>query len=296
METYGVPALFAVLVWWWSTGAILWLVSMPRRYHPALFVGGTLLLPMAVWGVVTSGANANMFGAYLGFAAAIGVWAWHEMAFLLGYVTGPNTEHCPADARGWRRFRAATRTVIYHEIALAVTAAALVWLLWDSPNQVAAWTFLVLWIMRLSAKLNVYFGVPNMAEEFLQPHLAYMSSYFRKRPVTPLFSVAVTAATAVAVLVVLRMIDSATPMWETAALGLAGTLLLLAIIEHWFLVLPVREAILWRWAQRKADTSRPASAPRPHQGSAPNSEVSVKCMPAGSPQTALLRPTASTAS
>ena len=294
METYGVPALFAVLVWWWSTGAILWLVSLPRRYHPTLFVGATLLLPMAVWGVVTSSGNANMFGAYLGFAAAIGVWAWHELAFLLGYITGPNTEHCPEGASGWRRFSAATRTVIYHEIALALTVVALLWLLWDSPNQVAAWTFMVLWIMRLSAKLNVFFGVPNMAEEFLQPHLAYMSSYFRKRPVTPLFSVVVTAATAVAVLVVLRMIDTATPMWETAALGLAGTLLLLAIIEHWFLVLPVREAVLWRWAQRKSD-SPPAPAAPPKTRSASECEVSVNGLPPGSPPTALLRPTASTA-
>ena len=294
METYGVAALFAVLVWWWSTGAILWLVSMPRRYHRVIFAGTTLLLPMAVWGVVTSGANASIFGSYLGFAAAIGVWAWHELAFLLGYITGPNTESCPENAHGWRRFYAATRTVIYHEIALALTAAALVWLLWGSPNQVAAWTFLVLWVMRLSAKLNVYFGVPNMAEEFLQPHLAYMSSYFRKRPVTPLFSIAVTAATAVVVLVVLRMIDAATPMWETAALGLAGTLLLLAIIEHWFLVLPVREAALWRWAQRKTD-SRALTTPRPQKRNRLESEVSVKELPSGSPQTALLRPTASTA-
>ncbi len=41
-------------------------------------------------------------------------------------------------------------------------------------------------------------------------------------------------------------------MAETAygqvALTLVATLLALAIIEHWFLVLPIEDAALWRWA------------------------------------------------
>ena len=141
--------------------------------------------------------------------------------------------------------------MIYHEVALAVTAGLLVWLLWESPNQVGIWTFLVLWIMRLSAKLNVYFGVPNMTEEFLQPHLSYLTSYFRKGPVTPLFAVAITGGTVAVVLAILRAVDPATPLFEPVGLVLVGTLLLLAVVEHWFLVLPLRDAVLWRWALRE---------------------------------------------
>ena len=37
-------------------------------------------------------------------------------------------------------------------------------LTWGGANQVGTWTFLVLWVMRLSAKLNVFLGVPNLTE------------------------------------------------------------------------------------------------------------------------------------
>ncbi|WP_119169129.1 putative photosynthetic complex assembly protein PuhE [Algihabitans albus] len=259
METYAAPALFALLLWWWSTGAILWLVGLPRSSHPWSMAAVTLLLlPMAVWGLIASGANASPFGAYLAFAGAVGVWGWHEMTFLFGYVTGPNRRPCATGVTGLKRLLSASGTVIYHELALALTAALLVWLLWESPNQVGVWTFLVLWVMRLSAKLNVYFGVPNMTEEFLQPHLSYLTSYFRKGPVTPLFALAVTGGTVVVVLAALRAVDPATPLFETVGLVLAGTLLLLAVVEHWFLVLPLRDAALWRWALREA---APGSAP-----------------------------------
>lgn len=252
MEAFAAPALFALLLWWWSTGAILWLVGMPRASHPWSMGAVTLLLlPMAFWGLVASGSNASPFGVYLAFTSAIGVWAWHEMTFLFGYVTGPNRRACASGAGGVRRLLSAIGTVIYHEVALAVTAGLLVWLLWESPNQVGIWTFLVLWIMRLSAKLNVYFGVPNMTEEFLQPHLSYLTSYFRKGPVTPLFAVAITGGTVAVVLAILRAVDPATPLFETVGLVLVGTLLLLAVVEHWFLVLPLRDAVLWRWALRE---------------------------------------------
>ena len=252
MEAYAAPALFALLLWWWSTGAILWLVGTPRRRHRWVMSGATLLLPISLWGLFASASHVGVLGVYLAFASAIAVWAWHEMTFLFGYVTGPNTKPCAPGAKGLRRLLSASGTVIYHELALALTAGLLVWLLWGAPNQVGAWTFLVLWVMRLSAKLNVYFGVPNMTEEFLQPHLDYLTSYFHKGPVTPLFAIAVSGGTVGVALMFWRALDPATPLPETAGLVMVGTLLLLAVIEHWFLVLPLRDAALWRWALREA--------------------------------------------
>jgi putative photosynthetic complex assembly protein 2 len=252
MTAYAAPALFALFLWWWSTGAILWLVGLPRRTHLWSMAGATLLLPLAIWGLLASGDNTGLLGAYLAFSCAVAVWGWHEMAFLMGYLTGPNTRPCPPGVGGLRRLMLATGTVIYHEVALALTAAVLIWALWDSPNQVGVWTFVVLWTMRLSAKLNVYFGVPNMTDEFLQPHLEYLTSYFRKAQVGPLFPIAVTGGTVAAVAMGLTAFDPATPVAVSAGLVLAGTLLVLAVIEHWFLVLPVRDAALWRWALRDA--------------------------------------------
>jgi hypothetical protein len=85
---FGPPLLFALVVWWFSTGAILWLVRRPERtFAPMLAVGGMLAaaaLAAAWW----TREDASAAGAYAGFAAALIVWGWHEAAFLTGAVTG----------------------------------------------------------------------------------------------------------------------------------------------------------------------------------------------------------------
>ena len=49
-------------------------------------------------------------------------------------------------------------------------------------NRYGLWTFLVLWIMRQSAKLNLFFGVPNLGEQYLPAHLQEALSYFEASP------------------------------------------------------------------------------------------------------------------
>ena len=64
-----------------------------------------------------------------------------------------------------------SRPILYHELAIVATALAVVAVTWGGANQVGTWTFLLLWAMRLSAKLNVFLGVPNLTEQFLPEHL-----------------------------------------------------------------------------------------------------------------------------
>jgi putative photosynthetic complex assembly protein 2 len=147
---------------------------------------------------------------------------------------------------------------MHHELAIAATAVALVALTWGEPNQVGTWTFMVLWWMRLSAKLNVYFGVPNLSEEFLPDHLAYLKSFFGRKPMNLLFPVSVTAGTVATVLLATAALAPGTPAAEAVGLTLLATLLALAVLEHWFLVLPVPDAALWSWGL----SSREAAAER----------------------------------
>jgi putative photosynthetic complex assembly protein 2 len=111
-------------------------------------------------------------------------------------------------------------------------------------------TFAVLWVMRISAKLNVFLGVRNLSIEFLPPHLAYLASFFRKRAMNLLFPLSVTASTVVAAWMVLEAL--AAPPGGAYATGqlLVVTLLVLAILEHWLMVLPFNPTALWRWAMR----------------------------------------------
>ncbi len=166
MLEHALPALFVVFAWWASTGAILLLDGLPRATFRFSIAASSALALAALAGLGWSSAIESASAAYLSFACALAVWGWHELMFLLGKISGPRKIGCPQGVRGWTRFRFAAATVIHHEIALALTLLAIAAFTWNRPNQTGALTFLVLWIMRLSAKLNLFLGVRNFTEEF----------------------------------------------------------------------------------------------------------------------------------
>jgi putative photosynthetic complex assembly protein 2 len=241
------PALYAVLLWWFTTGIILFLDGLPRSTFRWSMGAATVLLLSAVWILRSSSADVSVSGAYTGFSSAILVWGWLEMSFLMGFITGPRKHACAARCPGWRHFVHATEAIVYNEIATLVGAAGVVIATWQAPNRVALWTYLVLWAMRLSAKLNLFLGVPNLGEKFLPPHLVYLKSVFRKRPMNFLFPFSVSAATVVLVLLVQRYRGAEDPA-QGVSFALVGSLLALAIVEHWFMVLPIPSEKLWNWA------------------------------------------------
>lgn len=250
MNAFALAAVFVVVLWWLSTGVVLkvvWLGKSSARLSVTVFSA------LAVLGLIGLGLTSRMtsvHAAYGAFASAVLVWAWHELAFLLGLVTGPRKAACPEGARGLVRFRLATATVIHHEIALASTLALVTVVTWKQPNQVGTHAFLVLWVMRLSAKLNVFLGVRNVSEQFVPPHLRYLLSYFRRARLNPLMPISVAVATAVAIGLGARAFAEQS---STAVTGgaLVTVLLTLAVIEHLFLMLPLPDAALWKWLIRR---------------------------------------------
>lgn len=256
MSEYVLPALFALFVWWFSTGAIIYLDGLSRPTFRWSMLAATALLIIAFYGLATSSADPTVTGAYVAFTCGLLVWGWHEIGFLMGFVTGPRRESCPEGSNGWRRVGYAIQTILYHELAIVVTAAAVVAVTWGGTNQIGTWTYMILWIMRLSAKLNVFLGVPNLAEGFLPEHLDYLKSYFSRRPMNLLFPVSISAATAVATLLVAEAFTVGVSGFEAVGLTLLATLLALAILEHWFLVLPLSDTALWRWALEARERGR----------------------------------------
>jgi putative photosynthetic complex assembly protein 2 len=178
--------------------------------------------------------------------AALLVWGWHEMSFLTGVVTGPRTTEAPRRVRGRAGLWPAIETLLYHEVAILLTGLVLFAMLWGSPNEVGLWTFVILWVMRISAKLNVYLGVPNLTEEFLPTHLTYLKSYFCRRSMNLLFPFSVTLST-IATWVLITEAGTAGGTFEQTAATFLATLMALALIEHWFLVVPLPSAALWSW-------------------------------------------------
>lgn len=242
--------VFTVFVWWVSTGVILYLNGMPKATHKWTMLGATLVLIAALVALRSTAQVTEVWAAYCAFTSAVLVWAWQEIGFLLGYVTGSRKTECPMGVRGWRRFGFAAEAVVYHELALIVLAI-LIWLVtFDGPNQIGLWTYLVLWAMRQSAKLNVYLGVRNLNEDFLPQHLKYMQSYFVRKPMNVFLPISVLVSSVIAIPLWQSVHAAGAGSFEAIGLTLVATLFSLAILEHLFLVIPLPFEALWRWGLR----------------------------------------------
>lgn len=241
------PLLFALMTWFFGTAAVVWLDSRPPATFRRSFRSVGIVALMAFAAIVLTANDTSLTAVYIAFAASVAIWGWHEMGFLMGFVSGPRRDPCPPDARGWARFRHATATVIHHEIALAATVVLLVAVTWGHPNQSAPLAFALLFAMRLSAKLNLFLGVPSLSDEVFPAHLAYLKTYFRKAPCNWLFPVSV-ALGATAVWWAWTAAETARDAGTAASYTLVAGLAFLGVVEHLFLVLPIRDAMMYRWA------------------------------------------------
>lgn len=246
MQLYVYPALYALFVWWFSTGVIIYLDGLPRHTFRWTLLGATVLTVAAFWGVLHSRDDTTVYGAYHAFTCGMLVWAWPEVTFYLGFITGIRRDPCPEGCRGPRHFGHAVQANLYHELLTIGFAVALVAITWDSPNRFALWTYLLMWIMTLSAKLNVLFGVRNLNEEFLPEHLQFLKSFFTKKPINPFFPVAITCSTAFGT-ALYWWVYTAPTAFEAIGLSLLAFQMALAVLEHWVLVIPL-PANLWGWS------------------------------------------------
>ncbi|MEL7470263.1 MAG: putative photosynthetic complex assembly protein PuhE [Pseudomonadota bacterium] len=238
--------LFACFVWWFSTGAILWMVSRGSGRGALLLTAP--IAAGAFYALYEFAYQTGDLAAYGGFCAAIVLWGWFELAFLTGVITGPNTLPCPLGLKGMRRFLLAWGTIAHHELTLLLTAIALGSMVAGAPEQTGLWTFLILFFARISAKLNIYLGVSNLSHEMMPGALAHMKTYFADRRMNWLFPVSIT------------LLTFAIACWIERAIAVDGSgtgfillaaLTSLALVEHWLMVLPVRDSALWSWMTKR---------------------------------------------
>lgn len=256
------PAVYAVLVWWFTTGVILFLDGLPARTFRWSMTGGTVVLGAAAVVLRNGITDTSPSGAYTAFTCAILIWGWLEMTFLMGYITGPRKHACLERCTGWRHFVHATQAIIYNELATCLCGAGMILATWQAANRWSLWTFLILWAMRLSAKLNLFFGVPNLGEKFLPAHLQYLRSFFHQRAMNFLFPLSISLSTGVLVILIQRY-AGANDAFRATGYALVSSLLALAVLEHWFMVLPLPSDKLWKWAMRSAEPAadRPVRVP-----------------------------------
>jgi putative photosynthetic complex assembly protein 2 len=249
------PVGFAVFIWWFSTGLIIWLDRLPDTGVRWGLVLSSALAVAALFGLAHTSHDNSDLAAYCAFSCTLIIWGWHELTFLSGWLTGPRRHALSPETVGWPRFVQSVRAILWHELGLVAMGAAVLAVTWGASNTVGLWTFGVLWAMRLSAKLNLFFGVRNFSEAFLPPHLKYLQTFFRRRRMNAFFPLAVGGATWLAVELVISALDPALAEGARTGQWLVTSLLVLAIIEHWLLVLPLESTALWRWAIARGDAA-----------------------------------------
>jgi len=246
-----VAAVLALIIWWFSTGLILLAVKRADHglglSHMALTLCSLPVLALGCWGFWQTLSVTDVAAMYGAFGSAILIWGWFELAFLCGVICGPNRYDCPIDVPAWERFLRAWGTVAYSEVALIATMAGLVWISAAAENQVGVWTFAVLFFARISAKLNVYLGVPNINVDFLPKPMGHLASHFRIAPMNALFPVSVTFLTFASACFLERWMAQVPGSAEAVGFALLSALTALALLEHWMMVLPLSDAKLWQW-------------------------------------------------
>ncbi|WP_019954344.1 putative photosynthetic complex assembly protein PuhE [Yoonia vestfoldensis] len=243
-----IAIIAAIFLWWFSTGIILLAVRKADRsgFHLETVLAGLPLLIVGVWAVAMSLTRTDVAGVYMGFLGALAIWGWIELAFLAGIVTGPVRDACLPGLSGKPRFFRAFGTVAHHELLLTVGLLGLVLASGGADNRMAVATYLILYLARIFAKLNLFFGVPRINMEFVPQRLAHLKSYFRRGPVTLAFPVAITALTALLAVCTERLWFAGSDA-TIVGYGLLTALAALALLEHWLMVIPLPDAKLWRW-------------------------------------------------
>ena len=252
--------IFSLFVWWASTVAIIYLDGLKPSTFKYSLAGMTVVTVASLYGLYLTADDSSVQGAYIAFTCGLLAWGWQECSFYMGVVTGPRKAACPENCKGWAHFVHAVQTSLYHELAIIASAVLVVALTWGGANQIGTWTFMILWWMHQSAKLNVFLGVRNLNEEFLPEHLTFLKGFLNKKAMNLLFPFSVTISTVITVMVAMRAFAADATAFEQAGYAFLTAMMALAILEHWLLVVPMPSTRLWSAGLKSRGTMKPFDA------------------------------------
>ena len=238
----------SVLLWWLMTGLALMSVHQSAVVKKMIFAVSSVLTLIALLGVETNAAVQTSFATLAGFAMALLIWAWLELSYLMGYITGPVKRPAVAAMGAPKRFAKALGTTIYHELLVVGVVGAVCVLGAGQPNPTIQNTLAVLWLMRWSTKLSLFFGVKHFNSEWLPENMRYITSYLSAGQ-NSWFSVFSTILAAFCTYILFFWGQMATDPAAALSLFLIAWLAGLAVLEHVFLMMPMGESALWRWAE-----------------------------------------------
>ena len=242
-------ALFVTLsLWWLFTGLTLISVHQSPPVKNLLFGLSTGVAIVCLSAVPYVGGDTSTFAVSVGFLLALLIWAWLELMFLMGVVTGPNTSSAPPGLGLGQKFKMALATMIYHEVIVISVIGLTLFLGGSQPaNQIVFFVLLLLWLMRCSTKLNLFFGVRHFNSSWLPERHKHVASYISVGKNSALMAPSASLA-AICSMLLFALGFAADESPVALNLFLLAWVAALAAVEHVFLMYRVGEEALWRWA------------------------------------------------
>ena len=261
LESPWIAILFVCFLWWFLTGSILFLVNWADSRGAVYLNFVTLgLLPVLIYGFygfLSSLTDVSVNAVYLAFISSLCIWGWFELAFLSGVITGPNRVDKPVGVSGFRRFKLAWMAIAYSEITLAIVFFILIIISIGEANMFGLLTFFVLYVARLSAKLNLFFGVPKINIEFLPARVIHLASHFKISGPSWFFPLSLIMLSGLGAFWLNGLWIAPELSGNKIGFSFLLTLTSLAILEHFFMIMAFPDAALWRWMiPRSSPTSK----------------------------------------
>lgn len=243
--TSGLGITLTLVAWWVGTGAVFLAARGGLRRRRWAFVGAVILLGVALAAVPVLGAYQGLSGTLLALLSGFTAWAWVELSFYTGFITGPSVAEPDPDASLAERFRYALAACLWHELLIPILGAVLLLLSFSGGNPWAFRIYITFWLLHEAARINVLIGVPHPFAELLPDHLSHLRPYTVARKAGWPIWLTLVAHTVAAVVLLFVALDAAT---AGARLGwlVLGALVSLGWLENLVLMLPIPLERLWR--------------------------------------------------
>lgn len=233
---------YSIFFWWFSTAAIIYFNFQPA-YRAVVFSIALGLMLLSLYVLYRHRQSETISSAFLTFTAGSLMWAFVEVSFYTGYIVGPQVRPIFTVGPSLIGFFKAIHRSLYHEALVLGLVGVMIVLLFNAKNRFGAYTFLMYWFMHQSAKLNIFLGVVNTGREFVPDTVADMTQYMTIAHMNWLFPFSITFCTLLVAQLFQRAKEASEP-WRRVGFAIIATMALMALLEHWLLVLPLNQS-LW---------------------------------------------------
>lgn len=173
--------LFAIVLWWVSTGAIIVMYRKEPWTYDASVGAYTVVAAASMAVLILLRNTSELWAIYVSFSAGTLVWGWNLACYYTGYITGPKDPQPRHNLSDAERFRHAMIRSAHHEWVSVLLVATSAGLAWGASNIAGFGCIILFYTLHMLAKLSIYFGVANFSGAWLPAHLQYITAYFGPR-------------------------------------------------------------------------------------------------------------------